>query len=167
MNARGFTMVEAVVSIVIVGAMLTAALSAVGASRGGQLSAANRSRGLMLAEDLMSEALALDYAGAAEVTLGRTAAEAATGNRSLFNDVDDYTNWSETPPRDRSGAVIDGFTGWTRGVAVAWVSTANPTLVQGSDTGLKRVTVTVSWNGKVMARLMGLRSRGGQNLTKP
>ncbi|OHB74408.1 MAG: hypothetical protein A2Z25_19770 [Planctomycetes bacterium RBG_16_55_9] len=57
----GFTLVEAVMSMLIVGTMLVAALSTVGASRLSQYKTSRSHCGRLLAESLMAEILRQDY----------------------------------------------------------------------------------------------------------
>jgi len=155
------TLVECVISIAIVGVMLVAALDTVGAARSTQRKTADRTRGTLLAQDLLSEILQQDYedpsAGAG--SFGLEPGEAGSGDRSLFDDVDDYDGWSDSPPRQKDGAVLTGFSGWERSVAVRWVPPGNIGAVQPSDTGVKQVTVTVTRDGAVVTTLVALRAR--------
>jgi MSHA pilin protein MshD len=161
-SRRGFTIVEAALSTVVVGVMLVAALQTVGAARIAQCRNADRVRGAELASDLMAEITAQAYEDPALPTgsFGLALSKAAGGTRSKFNDVDDYDGWTESPPQQKSGAVIPGFTGWTRAVRVRWVVPANPSATSLTDTGAKLITVTVSRNGVTVMRLSSIRSAG-------
>ena len=57
----GFTLVEAVISLIIVATMFVAALNTVGTSRLSQHKCSLGSRGRLFAESLMTEILRLDY----------------------------------------------------------------------------------------------------------
>lgn len=147
-------------SMLIVSVMLVAALNTVGASRATARDTAERGRAALLAQDLMDEILEQQYEDPefAPGSFGRNATEASTGDRSLFDDVDDYHGWSESPPEARDGTALAGFDGWERSVTVAWADPSNLNLSSGSDTRIKRITVTVKFNGRVLAEKVGLRT---------
>ena len=155
---RGFSIVEVALSLAIVGVMLTAALRTVGAARVGQQRDADRARAALLAQDLMSEIVALPYADPEGGTaLGIDALE-STGVRSAFDDVDDYDGWNESPPQSRTGAAMAGWTGWRRRVAVEFCNASNPGVASLIDTGAKRSRVQVLRNGVELARLVAVRT---------
>ncbi|MCC6661168.1 MAG: type II secretion system protein [Phycisphaerales bacterium] len=154
-----FTIVEAALSTIVIGVMLVAALNTVGASRASQARNADRSRAVELAGSLMAEITAQAYEDGLLPTgnFGLPLAK-VTGDRSRFNDVDDYDAWTETPPRTKSGGVIPGFDAWTRSVRVRWVNPANPDVTSLVDTGAKRITVTVARNGVPLTTLDAVRT---------
>jgi MSHA pilin protein MshD len=155
----GFAVVEAVLSALIVGLMLAAAIETVGKSRASQAWAADRVRAYELAADLMGEITDLRYADPELVTLllGPDGTELLVG-RSAFDDVDDYHGLSETPPKKRDGTALPGYSGWTRSVAVSWPSAADLNLSSAGETSMKRVTVTVKKGGKKLAEIVAIRT---------
>ena len=158
---RGFSLVEVVICIGIVGIMLVAALNTVAVAKTMERKIGERTRGLLLAEQLMSEILITDYAdkdgGADSFGLGSVE---NTGDRSEFDDVDDYDNWSASPPQNKDGTEITHLTGWTRSVDVAWVTSTNLNSAVSSNTGIKRITVTVKFGGAEVASLTAYRTNG-------
>ena len=159
---RGLTLVEMVISMVLVGVGLVAALNAVGASKLAQFKVSVRRQGHLLAPDLMTEILLQDYADPVDGldSFGLSAAEAATGDRSLFDDVDDYDGWSASPPQHQDGTDFVGFDGWERSVAVAWVNPSDPSQLAGDSQGVKRIIVMVKHNGILAAELVALKTIG-------
>lgn len=155
---NAFTIVEAVISTVIVAVMFVAALSAVGASRVTQHRVALVSQGRLLVESLLSEVLRQNYEdpdGAA--VFGLESGEPVTV-RANFDDVDDFDGWSSSPPVDRDGTPLADSTGWKRTVHVEWVDPSDPGQVKTVETGVKRVTVTVEYGGVPQASLVALRT---------
>ena len=77
---RGLTLVEMVISIVLVGVGLVAALNTVGASKLAQFKVGVQRQGHLLAQDLVSEVLLQDYADPVDGldSFGISGAEAAT-----------------------------------------------------------------------------------------
>jgi prepilin-type N-terminal cleavage/methylation domain-containing protein len=152
----GFTMVESLVCIIIVGVMLTAALRAVGASNSTQMEISDRAIGGMLAQSLMDEMLQQTFENPTSPSFGP---ESGENKRSLFNDVDDYNNWTETPPKNLDGTAMSNVSGWSRTVTVEWANLSNLNQNTTSDTGIKRITVTASKNGQLVATRVALRTR--------
>lgn len=155
---RAMTLAEAVISIAIVATLLLAAIQTVGASRSTQQRIAERTTALLLAEDLVTEIVQQHYEDPALPGSFGVGADEATGDRSLFEDVDDYDGWSASPPEHKDGTPFGGLDGWERTVDVEWM---NPTLTatDASDTGIKRIVVRVFRNGAELAVLTALRSR--------
>ena len=159
-QARGFTLIEAVMSMLIVGLMLVAALNTIGASRITEVRGFEQTLGPMLAEELMAEILDQSYEDTdGSPTFGREGGE-HSGSRSTWDDVDDYTGWSASPPENKDGTTLSGVDGWSRQVEVKWVSSLDPDLESVIPTGIKRVDVVVSYNGRVVSTLSSLRTDG-------
>lgn len=158
-SRRGLNMVEVAISSLIVGVMLVASLRVVGQSFLTQRLNADRATGTFLANSLLNEALQLSYMepGLTSSAIGRNASELAT-NRSNYDDVDDYHNYTESPPKAKNDTVLTDFTGWQRSVTVQWVNNANLTQVVSSESGVKRVTVQTRLNGTLVATATGFRS---------
>jgi MSHA pilin protein MshD len=157
--ARGFTMVEATVSVVLVAVLLVVAMNTVGVSNANQYRSAQRATADALAEGLLEDVVQLPYEDTAVLPLFGVELGETTLSKVNYDDVDDFNGWTESPPQDRAGAAMSELSGWTRTVKVEWVTVANPTTVSLLDTGLKRVTVTVSKGGVVLATRAGLKGR--------
>lgn len=157
-NRRGFSLVETSIATVLVGGLFVVAMNMVGASRITQARYADREQALILAEDLLNEIMTLPYEDpdggiAFGIEVGET-----LSLRTSFDDADDFHGTSENPPVDADGNPIAGAERFTRNVAVQWVKQDDPQTMDSSDTGVKRVTVTVTLAGRKMAELSGLRT---------
>lgn len=154
-------MIESIMAILIISVMYVAALNTVGASRVSEALIANQRKGHQLAQQLLSEIVMLPYVDPVfdSGALGPSSAEAATGDRSLFNDVDDYHLWTEGPPQNKNGSVMSDLSEWKRAVVVAWVDPSNIEQTRSGETNLKRITVTVSLRGKTVATLQAIRAK--------
>jgi hypothetical protein len=158
---RGGGIVEVMISTALVGILVVAALDSVAMSFRTRRLNADRLAGPTLAQNLMTEILSMPYTdpqnpgGANGINVGETA-----GNRSTFDDVDDYHGWNNANAVNRDASVRTGYTGWTHSVAVVWV---NPTTLatSASDTGVKRISVTVMSPSFVARSLVALKSRNG------
>jgi MSHA pilin protein MshD len=158
--SSGFTLVETVVSMLIVGIMLAAAMATVSASARSQKSFSDRATASALAEDLMAEIVATSYedpTAGAVIVFGKESGETT---RADFDDVDDYNGWSESAVQNKDGTAVAGFTAWSRSVSVTLMTTTDPAVAaSGSDLGVKRITVQVSKNGTKLATLTAVRTK--------
>lgn len=154
----GFTLVEAAISIVLVGVLLVAALSTVGAAKLGERIRADRSEGQLLAQALMAEILNQAYEEPDDTPqFGREVSE-GSGDRTAWDDVDDYDGWTKSPPRYKDSTSMPGLDDWRRSVSVQWVTPSDLTQVSASPTGVKRITVTVAHNTVPVAELVTVRT---------
>lgn len=181
-TSNGLTLVESVLSIIIVGIMLVAALRTLGATALAKNIQYHQQTAARLAHELMAEIIPTDYEepgarstiilesgagttvsldpseGITTTKFGTETGESLGGTRQHFDDVDDYNGWSSSPPQTVTGATIANTTGWSRAVVVTWVQPAT-LAVSGVDTGLKLITVTVTDPRGVETTLVSLRSR--------
>jgi len=157
---RGLSLIETVLSLLILGGAFVALLNTVGSARSAQAIAAERQLAFVLAEDMMSEVLGQDTY-MEEATIGRELGE-LFGTRANFDDVDDYHNWSATPPVDRDGVAIPGAEGYTREVTVGYRRLANTNADALVDQGVLQVQVVVKRGDKTIATLNGLRTDAWQ-----
>jgi|GEM_PF-734748 len=167
---RALTLMEVVISTLVVSVTLIAALHAVGGARLAQQVSEDRARAMTVAEDLMSEILLRAYDDPEGTGVFGPDPGEDHKQRATFDDVDDYDQWRESPPTDAAGAALTGLHDWERRVQVSYVDRASLlpvaiALTLGApnsppvDTGLKRVRVTVLRDGRELAVLDALRSR--------
>ncbi len=160
-------MVELVISLAIISALLVASLNTVAAARTGEYKIAQRGRALLLAQGLMAEILRQAYAdpayGPGSFGIG---ADEVTGNRSLFDDVDDYHGWTASPPQYKNGSVIPATADYEERVTVAWVNPSNLEQTSGSETGIKRIEVTIRYQGQPVLTLVAFRTQAWRSPTE-
>ncbi len=157
-RARGLSLAETLVSMLIVSGMLVSALNTLGAVKWGYANIGSRAKGELLAQELIGEILEMEYEEPIDTpVMGREAGETNT-SRAGYDDVDDYHNWTASPPQDETGTVLNAWDGWSRTVKVQYVQKNNLTLLSVSDQGVKRITVTVKYQDKTQASLVAIRS---------
>jgi prepilin-type N-terminal cleavage/methylation domain-containing protein len=160
-SPAGFTLVEVVLSMLIVGLVIVAAIETVGAAIRTQTITHDRARAMLLAQDLMNEILQQAYQEPIEtpIVFGREASEPVgpAVPRTAFDDVDDYHNWNTTntrfPPQARDGTPLEGFEGWSRSVVVDYVGANNLGVVTPTPSGIKRITIRVRKGEAILAAL--------------
>jgi MSHA pilin protein MshD len=137
LHGRAFTLVEAVIGCLLIALVLVPTLQLIGDSSRSRTIQREQTLAAGLARELMGEILQARYA---EPTTegGET--------RATWDDITDYHGLSETPPVQRDGTTIAGFTGWRRAVTVRLVTPASPTTTSATDVGLKEIVVTVTSN---------------------
>ena len=151
-------MVETVMSVLLVGVLMVAAMNTLGASATAKFKNAKRNQAVLMAEDLMAEILRQNYEEPDDpVQFGRELLESG-GNRVDWDDVDDYDNWDSSPPEYKDGTAIPDLDSWERKGQVKWVNPINLASVSGSETGVKRMVVSVEHNGVPIFTLTAYRA---------
>ena len=136
-RSRGFTLIELIIFIVIVGVAMAGILSVFNTSVKSSADPMVRKQAMALADSIMEEILLKAYASSGTGT-----------NRATYDGVDDYNGLTETAFTDLSAA---GLSGYTVSIAVAAPSTL-------AGVAMKRVLVTVS-HGSESVAMAGYRSK--------
>lgn len=149
-NSHGFTLVELIVFIVIVGVALAGVLSVLSITTKSSADPIQPKQATLVAEAMMEEILAKDYCD--PDTFVRTASPSPCGahtteaTRDLYDDVLDYNGYSSTGARslDNLGTPVVGLENYNVAVVVSAETT-----IQGAAG--RPVTVTVSVGGNSYA----------------
>lgn len=153
-------MMEVAIGTLLVGGTLATTLQLVGPTVRSTQLAGDRMIAVTLADDMLDEIATRHFADPDhdDGTIGLNPGESGT-TRQDFDDVDDYNGWT-APPQTVNGNPITGLgDGWLIRVRVAHAQIGNPMNDSASETGIKRVTVTVSRHGIVLAERSILRTR--------
>ena len=145
-RSTGYTLVEVAIATFIVGVMLVTAMNTLGSATRSQIGNRQHNQALLLASGMMSEILAQSYSDPESGTGINIDAGEETSTRADFDDVDDYHNWSSTPPESADGVPLASGDAMTRTVTVEYVDPDNLASTIGSDGGVKRITITVTAN---------------------
>ena len=158
---RGGTLVEVMISALIVGVLIVPTLRMLGSVAASYSRRGNQDLAQKLAEDLLSEIMQARFADS-DINSGVLGPETneSNVNRLQFDDVDDYHARIEQPPQRRDGTPLNDYSAFRREVTVTYVDPANPDVVSYSPTMLKRIQVLVTQNGQESA-VYGLRAATG------
>jgi hypothetical protein len=138
--------------------LLVAAMHSVGASVLAQYQTAEGTAARLLADGLMAEVLAKRYKDpGTSPQFGPESGESST-SKANYNDVDDYRDWSESPPQYADGTTMPDLAGWQRSVAVDRVDPLDLSQTGTWETGAKRIAVTVRHNSVVVATRTAIRT---------
>jgi len=142
---RAFTIIELIITIAVASIAILALATVFQESlknmeRQKALQSAN-----LLGEDLMNEIRSKKYVDSDFPT--NFGPEAGETNRLNFDDVDDYNNWGESPPKTIEGGVMANATNFTWRAIVKNVPATNfnsPPDPDNFTNDFKRITVIVS-----------------------
>jgi len=137
---RGTTLVELILSMVIISIALVGILSVINLTVSHSADPVVEYQALAIAESYLEEISLQAYSGTA-----------STG-RSNFDDVDDYNGLSDAGVRDQQGNPVTGLSQYTVQVAVAAATALT------GDVNAKKITVTVSGPGVSGLSLVGYKA---------
>ena len=160
----GFSLVEVLISTLLVGVLLVSALRSVGAVVRHRNAFDERTQAFALANGLISEILEKSYEDPESPGgIGIESGEDLT-QRNTFDDVDDYAGWTSQPPVDRLGAAMPNAGAFRRSVSVMSVSPTDVSQQVANDQGMKRIRVTVSVNNVEFAAIDVLRTQANDEM---
>ncbi len=151
MENRAFTYIEVLLAVVILGLVLIPLLSQFYIGFQSNITSEVVTQANDLASDLMEEIKSRRFdenvfpdepvnANALGIDAGEN-----PGQRSTFDDVDDYNGWQEQPPTSVAGTPLSDFSLFSRSVSVDYVQlSANTWAHSPSATYYKRIIVTVT-----------------------
>lgn len=143
-SARGFSLLELLLAIIVLGVGLAGVLLAFNQSVAASADPLVRKQMLSVAEEMMDEIRLRSFTAVA------SAAPAGCA-RSAFNDIDDYNGYNQASICDIEGNAIASLSSF--GVAVAVVDVVLP-----NGVAAKRITVSVSLAGQPPMTLVGYRT---------
>lgn len=155
---RGLTMIEAVISLVVISVLGVAALRAFSASALTRGLALERARGVALANDLLAEITAAPYGEPPQTKPEEVA------DRTGFATVGQYNGWESSPPVARDGAPLAPAP-WRRFVTVQPVQLDGVTPAAAA-TGVVRISVRVFKGDRLVASEEALRSAAWDQATR-
>lgn len=136
LTQRGFTLIEVIIFIVVVGAGLAGILSVMNTVVKSSADPLIAKQTVAIAESMLEEILLKEFANPVGGYTG--------SSRALFDDVDDYNGYTTSSGIvDLNGTAVAGLTNYNiTGVTVAVTTAAQNASL--SAIGAKRVTVTVT-----------------------
>lgn len=164
---RGFTLVEAMTAIVVLGIAGATLLAGLGSNAATTRDSLERTIALGLAQQLLDEVSGMRYcengASAYDVFMGPGSPEISAGARREFDDIDDYNGVRTTPPTDRWGITLGTdngkqgsrnsnfqvssgfFTGWKQWIDIQYVSESNfSTVLTSGTSSYRRIRVQIT-----------------------
>ncbi|MGD9789843.1 MAG: Tfp pilus assembly protein FimT/FimU [Phycisphaerales bacterium] len=166
-HRHAFSLVEAVISTLIVAGLLVASLSVV--SQGAKVRLTNQMRldGLRYAEILLAKVQSLPYADPNDTPILGIEVGDVTATPATYDDVDDFNGYQETPPTDAAWQAMPVASRWKMSVSVTYVDPDANYAVAATDTGVKKITVVASSGDKPYATLWTIRTQAWDTANTP
>lgn len=140
---QAFTVVEVVMSLLIVSLIMLGALRTAGSIGGEARVRRERVIAHQLASELLAEIAVLPYQDPdGSPVFGMESDEADAAGRTALDDIDDFVGWVEIPIQDRAGTAIPAFSQWRRSVQIERITTPSGA-VAATETGLRAIVVSV------------------------
>ncbi|MEN2505530.1 prepilin-type N-terminal cleavage/methylation domain-containing protein [Stutzerimonas stutzeri] len=151
---RGMTLIELVISIVIIGIAAAALYSAMASIVGRSADPMLRQQSLAVAEGYLEEILAQPYLDPSSFNTASCAATAGLP-RARFDDICDYAGLDDQGVRDAAGDAITGLSDYRVRVAVT-------TLAAWNGMPARRIDVTVTDPSGQSLMMAGMRTCYGE-----
>jgi len=159
--ARAFTLVEVILTVLIVGVGTVASMRALPVIL--KISRASH-QGLVaqrLATDLLAEISLLPFEDPDGSPKFGPEADESKDTRADFDDIDDYNQWKAAPPQKKDGSTEPGCPEYARAVSVASVKVWNFTeVVSPGSSDAKLITITVTREGMTPVTVATVRLKG-------
>jgi MSHA pilin protein MshD len=139
-RSGGFTLIELIVAMVIIGVGVAGVMAAFSTSVRGSGDALVSKQMLAAAEAMMEEVLLKPHTVTGAAPGNAPTACGPAASRNAFDDVRDYNGYQTTGVCDAGGAAVPGLNGYGVSVAVA-------PMALGGVANTLRVTVTVTQGG--------------------
>jgi len=154
-HQTGITIAEVGIAAMLVGVVIVASLEAATAINRTHRICVERTIGPTLAHSLMSEIVSMPYEDPDDDS-------GSPGTvRNTFRQIGDFLN-TTTEIVTRSGSSIEDYNEWEQEIDISWVDPATGQ-ISASDTGLKRITVTVFKSSDRDATEVSLRAYRSRN----
>lgn len=151
MNKKGFTLIEVIMVIVLLGIMLPGIMMYFIQGVKDSVDSQRRTTAIFLAEGLMEEIRSKrwDEVVGINATCSNASAIGADAEvRIGYDDIDDFNGLNNTPPIDSQGAAMAAnYGGFQQQVTVSYVNPAALDTAVGGPTCYKRILVTITDTG--------------------
>ena len=156
-SRSGFTLIEVLIAVLLVGLSITALVMASNSFTMANSAGADLSTAEFLIEQIRELTTLLPVVDPGTTTATFGAEEASLAD---YDDVDDFDSATFSPPIDASRAPLGNFTGFSQQVTAQNVSASNfETVVADHTSPFVRITVNVRQNGQMITSASWLRAR--------
>lgn len=140
---RGVTLIEVVICIVLVSTMLLATLTASASLIKIRNQTVAGGKASVLVDLYASEIVSQPFRDSESPVFGLETGESAS-DRDTWDDVDDYHQLSDSPPRNRAGAMLRDYANWKVSITVVPSRSDGSTVTQSDadSAPLRLVTIT-------------------------
>jgi prepilin-type N-terminal cleavage/methylation domain-containing protein len=156
-SRNGFSLIEVMIAVVLVGLSITALVVASGSFTMANSAGADLSTAEFLVEQIRELTTLLPVVDPQTTTATFGPEEASLAS---YDDLDDFDTATFSPPINANRAVLNDFAGFSQQVTVQNVSSANfDTVVADHSTPFVRISVDVRRNGELISSASWIRAR--------
>lgn len=158
-NRRAFTLVEAIVAMLIIGLTIAALVASTGAFSRTNAAGIDLSTAEFLIEEIreLTASLPVVDPETSTTTFGVESGEAGVAQ---FDDLDDFNNAVFNPPIDINRTALANFAGFSQQVQISNVAaSALDAVVANHSSSFYRVTVNILMNGTQISTATWIRAR--------
>jgi len=147
-NRPGFTLVEALVAVIIIGLGAVGIMLAASSNTRVNDAGSKLTEAVFLAQELREWTLSLPFTDPDPVDQGNGPGPDGSDPQEFVDDLDDLMGVSYTPPRDGTGSAVSGMPGWTETINLTWRDPDNlETVVSAGSTRAVYVEVSLAHSG--------------------
>jgi len=143
-SVRGIAYTEVLLSSIILAVLVVSAVKLFANLGRSQQNTVGQKTVSNLASQMIEEIKVLPYVDPVDINEDGPGVDELGSDRSAFDDIDDYDEWSAQPPQDKQGNPLDQYPDLIRSVQVFNVSAADFNQQISDDEGYKKVIVKIS-----------------------
>ena len=160
-NAAGFTLVEVLLTVVILGVAFVAFLSAMQTGIRTGAESSDLTQAMLYAREMREWTRSLPFTDPDAADAGNPVGpDNVTNGVPYVDDVDDLLGATFSPPRDSFGYAISDATGWSESVTLTWRSELDPTVdVSDGASNIIHIEVKLVKGGETVLTTGWLRAK--------
>lgn len=148
MNKKGFTFIEVVMIIVVLGIIMPGIMMYFIQGVKNSADSQRRATAIFLAEGLMEEIKSKRWDEVAVINATCSNASAigpdAGESRITYDDIDDFNGMNNAPPVNSQGVVMNNYQGFRQQVTVSYVNPADLNAAVAGPRCYKRIEITIT-----------------------
>ncbi len=147
--AKGFTLLEILMTTVLLGMGITALMAGMASTANVNSSGSEITQAVLLAQDIREWTMNLPFHDPDPTQAANPPGPDGSSPQTLVDDVDDLMNVTFSPPRNSHGEILSDMDDWSETITLTWRSLADPTQIvtPGSST-VMNINVTISHYGQ-------------------
>jgi prepilin-type N-terminal cleavage/methylation domain-containing protein len=148
-HGKGFTLIEVMVAIMLIGTGIVALLGASMAGTRSTDAGKKMSQAVFLAQEIREWTLRLPFSDQDEADVDKPPGPDGTSPQQFVDDLDDLMDVTYSPPRDGQFGAIADMTAWSETITLTWRDpTSLDTVVADGASDVIHVHLSVAHAGK-------------------
>ena len=150
-TGAGFTLLEVLMTTVILGMGITALMAGMASSANVNSGGSEISQAVLLTQDVREWTMNLPFRDPDPADAANPPGPDGSSPQTFVDDLDDLMDVTYSPPRNSHGDPLNGMNDWSETITLTWRSLVDPTqtVTPGSST-VVNVNVTISHYGQAV-----------------